>query len=255
MPQDRRPEPKPFTLEGGSTGCLLIHGFTGSPPEMRPVGDYLNQRGLTVHAPLLAGHGTQPSDLNQVTWQDWLASAEEGYKFLRERTERIYVAGLSMGTLIAALICELHPRVLALAAYSPALVVANPFIWLAPLLKYIVRTLPASAESDLVDPEAPDRLWGYGVWPVSGVAQLYRLQGVLRRSLPQLSTPAIVFRSTRDRTIHEKSGRLYHDLLGSDDKKLVTVHNSGHCMTVDAEREEICAETWRFFQSQADKSR
>ena len=46
-------DPSPFFLPGGPTGVLLIHGFTGSPPEMRLVGNYLNQRGCTVSGPLL----------------------------------------------------------------------------------------------------------------------------------------------------------------------------------------------------------
>ena len=51
-------DPSPFLLEGGRVGVLLIHGFTGSPPEMRLIGEYLHQRGFTVAAPLLPGHGT-----------------------------------------------------------------------------------------------------------------------------------------------------------------------------------------------------
>ncbi|HID86186.1 MAG TPA: carboxylesterase, partial [Anaerolineae bacterium] len=31
----------PFFFEGGPTGCLLVHGFSGSPPEMRPMGEFL----------------------------------------------------------------------------------------------------------------------------------------------------------------------------------------------------------------------
>ena len=29
---------EPFYFPGNKTGCLLIHGFTGSPGEMRPLG-------------------------------------------------------------------------------------------------------------------------------------------------------------------------------------------------------------------------
>ncbi len=70
-------DPSAFTLQGGPVGCLLLHGYTGSPPEMRLVGEYLNQRGITVSAPLLSGHGTEPEDLNRYKWTDWYADAEE----------------------------------------------------------------------------------------------------------------------------------------------------------------------------------
>ena len=51
-------DPNSFFLQGGSMGVLLIHGFTGAPTEMRLLGGFLHQNGLTVSAPLLPGHGT-----------------------------------------------------------------------------------------------------------------------------------------------------------------------------------------------------
>jgi len=38
-------EPKPFYFEGDEIGVLLIHGFTGSPAEVYPMGEYLAQQG------------------------------------------------------------------------------------------------------------------------------------------------------------------------------------------------------------------
>ena len=39
---------EPFYFPGNSTGCLLIHGFTGAPMEMRPLGDFLAEKGYSV---------------------------------------------------------------------------------------------------------------------------------------------------------------------------------------------------------------
>jgi carboxylesterase len=39
---------EPFLLSGGRIGCLLIHGFTGTPAEMRSLGIHLNQQGYTA---------------------------------------------------------------------------------------------------------------------------------------------------------------------------------------------------------------
>jgi hypothetical protein len=51
-----------FYFEGSDVGCLLIHGFTGTPQNIRPLGDFLPRRGLTVLAPRPAGHGTTVDD-------------------------------------------------------------------------------------------------------------------------------------------------------------------------------------------------
>jgi carboxylesterase len=37
---------EPFYYPGNSTGCLLIHGFTGAPTEMRPLGGISSRSGL-----------------------------------------------------------------------------------------------------------------------------------------------------------------------------------------------------------------
>ena len=60
----------PFFFEGGPTGCLLVHGFSRSPLEMGPMGEYLAGKGLTVLGVRLAGHGTSPEDMAKTTWCD-----------------------------------------------------------------------------------------------------------------------------------------------------------------------------------------
>ncbi|HLA87386.1 MAG TPA: hypothetical protein VJL10_05165, partial [Anaerolineales bacterium] len=68
------PTTEPFFFSGGRTGCLLIHGFTGTPKEMRWMGEYLNQQGLTCLGIRLAGHATHPEDMRRSRWTDWAAS-------------------------------------------------------------------------------------------------------------------------------------------------------------------------------------
>ena len=68
---------QPFAFDRGPIGCVLLHGFTAAPKEMRPLGDYLAARDITVRGVRYAGHGTSPQDLARTTWRDWVASAEE----------------------------------------------------------------------------------------------------------------------------------------------------------------------------------
>jgi esterase/lipase len=105
------PAAQPYFFQGRdtgcfrNTGCLLIHGFTGSPPELLPLGKYLAERGCMVAAPLLAGHGTRVEDLAATSWQDWLQSAADALKRLREEPiERIFLIGISMGGLLSLML-------------------------------------------------------------------------------------------------------------------------------------------------------
>ena len=77
----KQEDPSPFYIKGGGdTGILLLHGFSGTPREMSRLGGYLQQRGLTVSAPLLPGHGSTLDEMNQYKWQDWAAATFQAYE-------------------------------------------------------------------------------------------------------------------------------------------------------------------------------
>ncbi|MHB0857144.1 MAG: alpha/beta hydrolase [Anaerolineae bacterium] len=246
-------DPGPFTLSGGPAGFLLLHGLTGSPPEMLPLGRFLHERGVTVSAPLLAGHGTTAEELNRVRWQDWGADAEQALSALRRQCEVVFVGGLSMGALVALQLTALHPEVAGLALYAPAIKLANPLLPLLPIARHFVRQWPKEpdTDTDLSDPSALERLWSYESNPTHAVGELLKLQRLVRRQLGSIRTPAIVFHSTRDATLHSAAGRLLVDALGSTDKELVILHNSGHCLTVDSECESVFCRTLGFMIAHA----
>src|SRR5712692_3545910 len=90
----------PFSLGEGDDACLLLHGLTGAPAEVRPVGEALARAGFRAVGPLLPGHGTSPQDLEAVTRSDMLDAAREALLSLRG-ARRVYLCGLSMGALLA----------------------------------------------------------------------------------------------------------------------------------------------------------
>ncbi|MBU0703389.1 MAG: alpha/beta fold hydrolase [Chloroflexi bacterium] len=249
MTQHSHLDPSPFFLEGGPVGVLLIHGFTGSPPEMRPLGDYLHQRGYTVSGPLLPGHGTTVEDMNRRKWTEWTGHAEQSLADLQARCETVFVGGLSMGALLTLYLAAHHPELPGAITYSPAVVVANRLIYLAPALKHLLPTRSQSGESDLTDPEADLRLWSYEQDPVFAAHELLKLIRQVRRLLPQVTCPLLVIHSTLDTAIHPTSAQFTYDRVGSTDKELVTLRNSGHCITVDSEWESVAAKTYEFIQA------
>ena len=242
-------DPSSFFLEGGPVGVLLIHGFTGSPPEMRLLGDYLHQRGYTVSGPLLPGHGTTVEDMNRCKWTEWTGHVEQSLADLQARCETVFVGGLSMGSVLTLYLAAHHPELPGAITYSPAVVVANRLIYLAPALKHLLPTRSQSGESDLTDPEADLRLWSYEQDPVFAAHELLKLIRRVRRLLPQVTCPLLVIHSTLDTAIHPTSAQFTYDRVGSTDKELVTLRNSGHCITVDSEWESVAAKTYEFIQA------
>ena len=64
-----------------------------------------------------------------------------------------------------------------------------------------------------------------------------------------MTCPLLVIYSTRDQAIHPNSARQTYERVPSKDKELVTLHNSGHCLTVDSEWQSVAAKTYEFIQA------
>ena len=96
------PTAEPFLLMGETSkpACLLIHGFTSSPKEMRWMGEFLNGHGYTCLGVRLTGHATEPEDMIRSNWTDWTASVEDGYQLLRCLSDRKYRNGRSRPALV-----------------------------------------------------------------------------------------------------------------------------------------------------------
>src|SRR5438132_1117372 len=68
----------PWRLGAGRRGVLLLHGFAGTPPELRRLGEHLAAHGWRCHAPALPGHAATPEALEDTAWHDWARAAFAG---------------------------------------------------------------------------------------------------------------------------------------------------------------------------------
>src|SRR6185436_16652224 len=89
----------PFALGSGPDACLLLHGLTGSPAEVRPVGEALARAGFRAVGPVLPGHGGRAEDLYTVRRSDLIHAAEAALLGL-SGARRIFICGLSAGALL-----------------------------------------------------------------------------------------------------------------------------------------------------------
>jgi carboxylesterase len=241
-------DPSPFELQGGDIGVLLIHGFTGSPAEMRPLGQYLNDRELTVSAPLLPGHGTKVEDLNEISWPDWTTAVEKALVDLRERCAHVFVAGLSMGALLTLYLAARHPELPGIAVYAPALDISDwrrPF---APIIKLFVKTV-AKDDEHWDDPQAEDLIWAYDEWPVGGTQQLFKLRDEVEKSLPRITSPALICYSTADSSVTPEGAYMVRDTIGSEDNEVVEMNECGHVMTLDRGWDDLAERTYQFIMA------
>ncbi|MFV1857821.1 MAG: alpha/beta hydrolase [Anaerolineales bacterium] len=236
------PGGEPFFYPGDSdVGCLLTHGFTGAPEEMRWMGEYLAKQGITSLGVRLFGHATQPADMNRARSRDWLASVEDGYHLLRNQVSKMIVVGLSTGGALSILMARDFPVagvvVMSTPPWFPQELVRKlrPVI---PLVSKFWRFASEDGESDWHDKEAEKIQVHYPVFPVRATAELNDLLDEMRGTLDQVTVPALLIYARGDGTIPPESGQVMYDGLGSADKELMWLTESGHNIPRDASRQQ-----------------
>ena len=244
MPPQPELDRTAFTLgpADAATACLLIHGFSGSPPEMRPLGEYLAARGIRVEGVRLAGHGTEPEALSDLTWLDWLRSAREGLDRARHgrRRENVMIVGFSMGGLLGLHLCAEHSNWIGgLVTISSPVFFQDRRIHLIPIVRHIFPWHNVRRPGKHTDPEAHTRYHSYRRYPLIAVDYLLDLMRVTRKILPDVTTPTLIMHGMQDSVINPKSALYLHKHLGSEQKELVWWHNSGHGVPFDSEREMV----------------
>lgn len=241
------PSTEPFFLPGGSVGCLLVHGFTGTPKEMRWMGEYLSQRGIAALGVRLAGHATQPEDLAHVRWQDWLASVEDGWHLLRGACERVFIAGLSMGGVLALLLAARTPVSGVIAMSTPFDLPPDPRRRYIRLLRHFLRQVPKGPPDWRDEAAAKDHIH-YPDYPVEGLIQLSALLAEMRACLPEVKTPALLIHSRDDGGVDPGDMPRIYAALGSAEKNMLWLENSGHVITRDAQRATVFQAALDFIQ-------
>jgi carboxylesterase len=101
-------EHQPFLWETDGPAVLLIHGFMGTPAQMRPLGEAFRQSGWSVQGLLLPGFGPELDTLFEQNLQDWKGSAESALLTLPARRRPVVLVGYSMGAAVALNIAAEH---------------------------------------------------------------------------------------------------------------------------------------------------
>ncbi len=208
-------EHQPFRIGDGACGALLIHGFPGTPAEVRPLGEMLAELGWQVRAPLLPGFGADIANLNQRRRSDWIESAAREWEALHASSETRLLLGYSMGAAVAMhLAAKLQPERLVLISpfwRAPWLVHA-----LVPLARLLVPNLRLFKKADFNDPRlrqmfatiVPDAdLDDPGVQeyirtrftlPLAAMQEVLRLGSGAYRLAKMIHSPTLILQGTGD---------------------------------------------------------
>ena len=234
---------EPFLFPGSRTGCLLVHGFTGTPKEMRWMGEYLAQNGFSVLGVRLFGHATRPDDMIRSRWTDWVACVEDSYNLLRGLADRVYLVGLSMGGALALLMSTRVDTKGVVAISTPIRMPNDPRLRYLRLLSMVQPYMPKGRFPPgygWYDKKAWEEHISYPQNPLRAVGELNQLLGEVRFALPNVRVPVLLVHSQDDGYVPPANmDQIYAGLTSTADKSMLLVKGSGHVVTRDAARQQV----------------
>lgn len=267
-----------FIERKGSVGVLLIHGLTGTPTEMKQFGKVIARQGFTVACPELAGHCATIEALSATKWQDWYLSMEAAFDALKEECEHVYVAGLSMGALIALMIAAKKGHQVAgiillsttffydgwnVPKLKQALLL--PLVLYTPL-KYFVQweeTAPYGIKDERVralvhailenrDNQAADKI-GYFKTPATVILESVRLIKAAKKVLKNVIVPTLIVHATEDDMASLKNAHYTQANISSETVETFFVDDTYHVLTLDKRKDDVARRAAQFCKEQSKK--
>lgn len=223
-------------LAHGGLGCLLIHGYGGSPFEMEGLAAALEEVGFAANLTCLPGHGEGFADFGAFRFGDWLAHAETELKTMLARYARVAVIGFSMGGTIALNLAARYPVAGVVCISTPVHVLS---LWPWPLenCKFYARTAVSQIRT-LLAPFLPHKTTEAGeagetsrdIAPWQGfsgplnIPQLVSMRegcAQTRHLLPRLAAPLLIMQDERDRLVNPDNAWAIARLAASGDTSVI----------------------------------
>jgi carboxylesterase len=240
------PGAEPFAAVGGAHGALVLHGFTGNPQSMRPLAEALAATGFTVELPRLPGHGTSVEDMATTRWEDWSVAADDAYRDLAGRCDKVIVVALSMGGTLAVWLASRHPEIAGLALVNPVVQPLDASITeFARDLAQLGETFMPGIGSDIADPDQHEL--AYEQTPVLCLLSLASAIEELSISLPEITMPLLLMNAPQDHVVPPTNSDLLAAAVRGPVER-VSLDRSFHVATLDFDRDLIQERVVEFAQ-------
>lgn len=236
--------PRPIYLEGThNEAVLLLHSFTGTIRDVKPLATALNQQGFTSYAPNYKGHGLLLSELTRYTIDDWWQDVVDGFKFLKEKGfEQINVAGVSLGGLFTLKLAETEKLNKIAVMSAPSKKEDAGVAWrmsqYGERLNQILKLSDAEAKKEFSTIDHYD----------SQLKHFTQFIDDLIQQLDKITVPARILYGEKDDASYQKSAPFIYQQINSKDKDLWNYSNAKHLMTHGEDSEAVIDDIVQFFK-------
>jgi len=252
---------------------LLLHGLSGSPLEMQYLERRLRQAGFRAHNPSIpgCGFGTREDRFDTGTWRQWVAFVSGELDALSRNHERVYVAGLCIGAVLALRLAIERPhQVAGLALVSTTLAydgwqmpwyrVLAPLAYHTPLRRMIAwpERHPFGLKNDRLREWVVRAMDAQGVsavgaayLPLSGVHEAHQLIRAVRKDIARVTAPTLIMHAIEDDVASPRSAEFVALNVGSSQVRTILYQNSYHILTIDNDKQSVADETIGFFRGPA----
>ena len=221
-------------------GVMIIHGFSSTTFETRPLAEFLADKGFRVSARNLPGHGTTVEDCNTTKFHDWLDFVEINLAELSSDCDELYVIGLSMGAVLSLYLAGLFP-INKVITGATVLNFKDPFRvnYLVPLLnKIIVKQSKISKKS-----KNNKRYSGYDHYPLIALNEFRKMNNYVKKRLKLVKCPLLYIHSNADGLSLPSNVDLVLNNISSKNKDKLIVNNASHHLFYESEDRGLIFDT------------
>ena len=221
-------------------GVMIIHGFSSTTFETRPLAEFLADKGFRVSARNLPGHGTTVEDCNTTKFHDWLDFVEINLAELSSDCDELYVIGLSMGAVLSLYLAGLFP-INKVITGATVLNFKDPFRvnYLVPLLnKIIVKQSKISKNS-----KNNKRYSGYDHYPLIALNEFRKMNNYVKKRLKLVKCPLLYIHSNADGLSLPSNVDLVLNNISSKNKDKLIVDNASHHLFYESKDRALIFDT------------